>query len=75
MVWISGKKLDNEPWKWHGRSLENIVLGDWDHLQPNGNTSFPGSCILVLDAPKYTWDDYGCYSLQRYVCERPGQDH
>ncbi|KAF6028549.1 hypothetical protein EB796_013139 [Bugula neritina] len=65
----------NEPWKWHGRSLENIVLGDWDHLQPNGNASFPGSCISVLGAPKYTWDDNGCYSLQRYVCERPGQNH
>jgi len=76
IVWISGRKVQGEPWKWHGRSVNNIVLGDWDRFQPSGETiSYPGACISVLGAPKYTWDDYGCYSLQRYVCERPGKDY
>ncbi|KAF6028552.1 hypothetical protein EB796_013142 [Bugula neritina] len=76
IVWISGRKVQGEPWKWHGRSVNNIVLGDWDRFQPSGETiSYPGACISVLGAPKYTWDDYGCYSLQRYVCEIPGKDY
>jgi len=46
IVWVSGRRVQGEPWKWHGRSLDTIVLGDWGRFKPSGETiSYPGACI------------------------------
>ncbi|KAF6018993.1 hypothetical protein EB796_022692 [Bugula neritina] len=74
--WFKTLRAQNPYWAKNDIISNNIVLEietGSSQVVRNGHTRH--ACIVVINAPKYTWDDYGCYSLQRYVCEIPGKDY
>jgi len=63
-VHIGGLKVDGI-WKWVGRVIDPIVVGDWKRGQPQGN---PGEdCLAHWNDHK--WHDIGCTDILLTACE------
>ena len=65
-AWIGGKGGGSN-WYWVTRdgTQERIQWSDWERKQPDGT-----GCVRMWVSASYRWDDYSCYSNQRFICMR-----
>ena len=74
-VWIGGQRSSGN-WRWHGRVNSEIVLSDWEQVQPDPNRD--GYCLQVFGDKRagngrfenYKWDDTPCSGRNWFVCEK-----
>ncbi|XP_067942626.1 C-type lectin lectoxin-Phi1-like isoform X1 [Watersipora subatra] len=76
-AWIGGRKTGGK-WQWFGRDQKDIILGDWEQVQPSPNAN--NYCVQTFDHTRsssgsnwenFKWDDYSCSaSIAAFVCEK-----
>ena len=74
LLWVAGKKSGGV-WKWFGRATGQIILADWEQIQPDGS----GDCMQIFNGNRastnnvfenYKWDDTSCNAKKSFVCEK-----
>ena len=74
-LWLAGKRT-NGIWRWYGKTTGQILVADWEQVQPDGGDNF---CLQVFDRRRansrkvwenYRWDDTPCGKSQNFVCEK-----
>ena len=73
-LWIAGKSVSGK-WMWFGRATGEILVADWEQIQPDSSNG----CLQVFDENRaspnrvwenYKWDDTSCGAQRKFVCEK-----
>ena len=71
LVWVGGRLVNGNKWKWQGLSTSEIDNLPWGVGQPIDNNYT--NCLASWNGVDYKFDDAKCASTNYFVCETHSQ--